>query len=137
MTADIQQESSLHQSQTVTRSDTVSRLGPELKPFQFVGQSPERSRQAYRLIKFCMGFKDPALRERFKQDPARVMQDFGLSSLEMQLVNDHRFAQMHRYGVPMVAVGKLQAVLGVPMTELRRQVREMSSELSSNLDKAG
>lgn len=104
-------------------NNSLVALGGKPEPFAIVLQTPERSMRAARLIAFCMRFKDPANRDAYRQSPQSLYEACGLNALEIRMVEQQDFVAMHAYGVPMVAIGKMQGVMGVPMPELTRLMR--------------
>lgn len=82
-----------------------------------------RAQRGYRLSKFCMGFIDPRIRERFATDGDAYMQEFGLSDYEQALVRRQDWRVMVRYGVNAFMILKLSNACGVSQHETGAQMR--------------
>ncbi len=77
--------------------------------FLFTGEICSKS---YRLNKFAFDFKQPAVRERFANDPETLMTDYGLSDREKTLVRTRDWTGLVASGGHHFNVIKIAAAVG-------------------------
>jgi protocatechuate 4,5-dioxygenase, alpha chain len=87
-----------------------------------------RAQRGYRLGKFCMTLMSPANREAFKADAEGVMNRFGLSDYEKELVRTQNWNRMLRYGVNTFMILKLSNAMGVSQNHTGAAMRNQSYE---------
>jgi protocatechuate 4,5-dioxygenase alpha subunit len=87
-----------------------------------------RAARGYRFGKFCMSLMSPAMREAFKADPEKVMQEAGLSDYERQLVRERDWNGMLRYGTSTFMALKLSNALGVGQNRTGAAMRGQTYE---------
>ncbi|HEY8518808.1 MAG TPA: hypothetical protein VIN61_01910 [Gammaproteobacteria bacterium] len=77
--------------------------------YLFTGETCTRS---YRLNKFAFDFKYPAVRERFASDPEGLMESYGLSEHEKELVRARDWTGLVAAGGHHFNVIKIAAAVG-------------------------
>lgn len=87
-----------------------------------------RAQRGYRLSKFCMAFMKPAHREAFKAGAETVMNEFGLTDYEKELIRTQNFNAMVRYGVNAFMIFKLANAFGVNQNQTGAKMRMQSFE---------
>ncbi len=87
-----------------------------------------RAARGYRFSKFCMSFMDPKIREAYKADPEKVMNDAGLTDYEKDLVKRQDWNGMIRYGTSTFMVLKLSNVIGVGQNRTGAAMRGQTYE---------
>src|SRR5262249_15272901 len=87
-----------------------------------------RAARGYRFSKFCMSLMSPAVREAFKADAERVMQEAGLSADEKRLVRERDWNGILRHGTSTFMVLKLSNALGVGQNRTGAAMRGQSYE---------
>lgn len=73
----------------------------------------ETSLQAFRLNDFLHRLIEPEHRRRFVEDFAALADDYGLTTVERQLVQERQWIEMIRYGVTFFVLEKMAAVIGI------------------------
>jgi len=93
-------------------AEKIERLDLSLRApstFVFTGEICSRS---YALNRFAFAFKDPRHRESFAQDPERLMQSFGLTETEKELVRQRDWTGLVANGGHHFNIIKIAAAVG-------------------------
>ena len=83
----------------------------------------KRSRQGYKLNKFCIGLTDAANREAFKADPDAYMAKAGLPEETQALIRAHDYLGLIESGGNIYLVMKIGACLGDGLYRIGAQQR--------------
>lgn len=87
-----------------------------------------RSVKAYRLNRFLHGLIEPAVRERFLQDPEGAFEVAALTLQERELVRQRDWRGLIHYGVIFFMLEKLGAVVGVSNLHIYAAMRGQTLE---------
>ena len=77
--------------------------------YPFTGEVAARG---LRMNRFCRSLMTPAVRERFKADPALAMAEAGLSEAEIAMVDARDWLGLVRYGVSPFLLFRLSGAVG-------------------------
>jgi len=87
-------------------------------PFDLVS-----AHKAYRLNEFLHHLIEPEHRQRFRDEPQVLFEEFLLTEEEQTMVKELRWIEMIRYGVSFFMLEKLGAVVGVPNPHIYASMR--------------
>jgi gallate dioxygenase len=88
----------------------------------------DRSRKAYRLNDFLHRLVEPAHRKRFKEDPQRLYEEFGLTQEERDLLDARDFIGLIHYGAIFFCLEKMAVALGMTNPHVYAQMRGETME---------
>jgi gallate dioxygenase len=88
----------------------------------------ERSRKAYRINDFLRRLVEPAHRKRFKEAPAALYDEYGLTQEEREMLDARDFIALIRYGVIFFNLEKMAVVLGMTNPHVYAQMRGETME---------
>jgi gallate dioxygenase len=78
----------------------------------------ERSARGLRLNRFLHSLVVPAVRAQFTDDPARAMQDAGLTDEEQRMIRERDWRAMMDHGASFFCLEKLARAVGVSNPEM-------------------
>lgn len=104
-------------------SQMKSELGDNEFFTNIVTQSADRSINSYRLIKLLMSMKTEENRAEYKSDEEAYFAKFLLSEEEKDMLRNRDYKALYEYGVPMVAIGKIQGIFNTSMKNLTLSIR--------------
>lgn len=83
----------------------------------------KQSLEAYRINDFLHRLIEPAHRQRFVDELEVLMHEFSLTAIEKDMIRNHRWIEMIRYGVIFFVLEKMAPVVGISNPQVYASMR--------------